>query len=412
MRRPRALRHDRRPQVRTIGIAALGAALLAVTACSSPSTASSGGVTGGNCTESKTPVKISVIADLSGASPTLVVHGKAVVAAATTAAHLANTSGGVNCAPVQLVVHDGAASAAGVTQAVRDSINGKSVAVTGFAISGFLAGSVPLITQAKIPWMSTSPTFQGVADIPYFYSTQVANKTLGTDAAEALKRELGGSLAGKKIAFEGTTNSATVDEILASLTAAVQAEGGTVGPVFRDPSVFTEWSSQAANAVSAGVDAVASMSSDSTNIVMNGALKTAGFDGKFLSIVSATDATFAKIANPDFISMRNAAFPLPGTPLGAAVQESGASLDDANASSYFGQEFAAATALVDTLRKCGDDCTADKFASTVSAYGDYTVPLDGLYGPMKFDPRVATMPVTIFRWDAAVSKPAAVGSAL
>ncbi len=400
-----------RRQFRNAGIAAVSVAALALSACSS-STDSDAGVTGGNCTSTKEPVKISVIADLSGPSPALMSHGKAVVAAATTAAHLSDTSGGINCAPIQLMVHDGAGSSAGVTQAVRDAINDRPAAITGFAISGFLAGAVPLINQSKIPWMSTSPAFEGVADTPFFYSTQIANKVLGERAAEALKRELGGSLAGKRIAFEGTTNSATVDEVLAAMTTAVQAEGGSVGPVFRDSTVVTDWSSQAAKVTSENVDAVTSVGTDAGMIVMNQALKTANFGGKYLSILSATDAALSKVDSDSFLSMRNVNFPTEGSPLGDAVVAAGASLSDANASGYFGQEFAAASALIQTLRKCGNDCNADEFTKTVSGFGPYTIPLNALLGTMEFTPREATMPVGVFRWDASSGKTVQVGSDL
>ncbi len=378
-------------------------ALLVVSACSSSSSKSNSsgsaasGSGGGSCsTPNKSPITVSVVADLSGQSPTLITHGKGTVAAATTAVNIANTTGGIDCHPIKLKVHDAAASPTGVSQAFRAAIDDKPVAITGFTFSGILAGSVPLVSQAKIPYMGTSPVFAGVANLPFFYSTQLANSVLGADSVEALKRQMGGSLQGKRVAAEGSSNSATTDEFLAAIKQGVEAAGGTYGPVFRDSTSFTEWSSQAVNTVSSKADALITSMSDATMITIADALKTANFSGKLVNLIPSTDRVFKQINNtPSFSSLRVTNFPTEGTPLAQAVTAAGASLSDANGSFYFGQEFAAATFLVAVLRKCGATCSTDAFVKTVTDYGPFTVPLNGLFGPMTFNKTVAVYPASV-----------------
>ncbi len=382
-------------------------AMLGAAGCSSDSSSGSKGsasnaAAGGSCSANQSDIKLSVIADLSGPSPTTITAGRAVIAAATTAVHLANTSGGVDCHQLKLIVHDGAGTEAGWTQAVRQAINESPVAITGFGHSGFLGSAVPLIAQAKVPWMSTTPVFAGVAKLPFFYSTQLSNADLGAHAAEVAKRALGGSLQGKRVAFEGASNSATTDEVEAGLKKAVEADGGTVGPDIRDPLAFTEWSSQAVNVVASKADAVVATTADAAMLTMADALKTARYAGQLVSVQSVTDRVFQVINNsPGFSSLREVQFPTAGTPLASAVTAAGASLTDASGSGYFGQEFAAATYLVATLRKCGAKCSADQFPKAVTSVGSFTVPLNGLLGPIKFDnSTVATYPAGMVQLQA------------
>ena len=132
------------------------------------------------------------------------------------------------------------------------------------------------------------------------------------------------------------------------------------------------------------------------------ALKTAKYSGPLIGIFAAPDTVFQKINNtPPYSTLRSAAFPTDGTPLADAVTAAGASLSDANASSYFGQEFAAATVLLAALRKCGAKCDTDQFVKAVDAVVPFTVPLNGLLGPMTFNKTVATYPVGLAQMGAS-----------
>src|SRR5205823_3361376 len=120
----------------------------------------------------------------------------------------------------------------------------------------------------------------------YFFSTSPLASGVGGGVANGLKSLFGGSLSGKKVAFEGLVSPA-VDGNLAGTKTAVEAAGGTMGQVVRDPITFSSWSSQAANVVGSKADAVVVNNTDPNTATVAKALLVAGFTGPIISTEGA-----------------------------------------------------------------------------------------------------------------------------
>lgn len=337
------------------------------------------------CTGSESKVSIAWIGDLSG-NPVLVANGKSALAGANLAVKEVNDAGGIACHQIELSVSDEAADPAVTATVIRAAIDKAPVAITGLTISSLLAGSVATVASAKIPWMGTSPIFKGVDTLPFFFSTQMANTVGGSIDVQALKQIMGGSLAGKKVAIEGNTPSATVDEIIGSITAGLAAEGVKDPMIIRDPIATTSWASQAANVVAGGVDAIITLASDGQTKLMGAALSTAGYKGVHLShIFSNAAPTFAAINSPKFSALRDVNAATPGSEVEKALKDAGLSVDDANlAPGYFGREYAAMYTLAQALTKCGIPCSTDAFVAAVTSLGKVMVPHNVVPGGVDF----------------------------
>src|SRR5205814_1060952 len=79
-----------------------------------------------------------------------------------------------------------------------------------------------VIASSNVPVIAASYTVTGVDTVPYFFSTSPLASGVGLGIVNGLKSIFGGSLSGKKIAFEGLISPA-VDGNLAAVKSQVEA---------------------------------------------------------------------------------------------------------------------------------------------------------------------------------------------
>ncbi len=380
---------------------ALPALALAIAACGGGTSQSSGG--GG----SKAPYEIAFIGDLTGGNSGNSLGGQAGF---NTAVKEVNDSGGVNGHKLNVTGYDSQSVVATHAAVLRQALAMNPAAISGLWLSGSTAGSAAIFASANVPVVTSSYIISGVDTIPYFFSTSPLANGVGGGVANGLKSLFGGSLSGKKVAFEGLVSPA-VDANLAGTKTAVEAAGGTMGQVVRDPITFSSWSSQAANMVGSKPDAVVVNNTDPNTATVARALLVAGFAGPIISTEGAnSDDLLKSVNNSQFSVVRETVVPSPDAKLYQDATAAGATPDKI-AQSYFGKEYAAAYAIAKGLAKCGDSCTANAFASSLKGLGKITVPNNALAGPLDFSKSQSGLTsAQVWVWDSSKSSSVEKGS--
>lgn len=382
----------------TFAIAAL--ALLAA-ACGGGTTTSGG-------TTAKSPFNIAYITDLTGGNAN---NGNGGKAGFDTALKEINDAGGANGHKLVETSYDSQSDVNAFQTQLRQALGTSPNIVAGEWLSSSTAAGASVISSANVPFIGASYTVAGVASVPYWLSTSPLAGGVGAGIVNGLKSVFGGSLTGKKIAFEGLISPA-VDGNLAAIKSQVEAAGGTMGSIVRDPLTFSSWTSQAANVVAAKPDGVVTNNTDGGTATVVKALGVAGFAGPIISTEGANSDALLKAANsPNFYVVRETVVPGLSSKLYKDAIAAGATPDQI-AQSYFGKMYAAAYAISATVAKCGDTCPTNTFVSTLKGLGKITVPNGALSGPIDFSQSQAGLTqAQVFQWDAAngasVSKGAA-----
>jgi branched-chain amino acid transport system substrate-binding protein len=354
-------------------IALLGAAL-AVAAC--------GGSTSNNSSssQSKAPYQIAFVTDLTGGNSGNSIGGQAGF---NTAVKEINDSGGADGHKLSITTYDSQSTVATHAAVLRQALATNPAAISGQWLSSSTAGSASIFASSNVPVVGASYIITGVDTIPYFFSTSPLSSGVGGGVANGLKSIFGGSLSGKKVAFEGLVSPA-VDGNLAGTKTAVEAAGGTMGQVVRDPITFSSWSSQAANVVASKADAVVVNNTDPNTATVAKALLVAGFTGPIISTEGANSDDLLKAVNSSqFSVVRETVVPGASDKLYKDAIAAGATPDKI-AQSYFGKVYAAGYAIAKALAKCGEGCNGTKFASSLKSLGSFTVPNNALAGPLDF----------------------------
>jgi branched-chain amino acid transport system substrate-binding protein len=347
---------------------------VAIAACGGGSSSSS------SASGSKTPYELAFIGDLTGGNSGNSLGGQAGL---NTAVKEINDSGGVSGHKLHITSYDSQSVVGTHAAVLRQALGSNPAAITGLWLSGSTAGSASIFASSNVPVVTASYIITGVDTIPYFFSTSPLASGVGAGVVNGLKSLFGGSLSGKKVAFEGLVSPA-VDANLAATKSAVEAAGGSMGQVVRDPITFSSWSSQAANMVASKPNAVVINNTDPNTATVTKALLVAGFTGPMISTEGAnSDDLLKSVDSSQFSVVRETVVPAPGSKLYKDAVAAGATPDQI-AQSYFGKEYAAAYAIARALEKCGEGCTASKFTSSLKGLGKFTVPNDALAGPLAF----------------------------
>jgi ABC-type branched-subunit amino acid transport system substrate-binding protein len=382
-------------------IALLGAAL-AVAAC--------GGSTSNNSSssQSKAPYQIAFITDLTGGNSGNSLGGQAGF---NTAVKEINDSGGVAGHKLSITTYDSQSNVATHAAVLRQALASNPTAISGQWLSSSTAGSASIFASSNVPVVGASYIITGVDTVPYFFSTSPVASGVGSGVANGLKALFGGSLSGKKVAFEGLISPA-VDGNLAGTKTAVEAAGGTMGQVVRDPITFSSWSSQAANVVASKADALVVNNTDPNSATVAKALLVAGFTGPIISTEGANSDDLLKSVNSSqFSVVRETVVPNASDKLYKDAIAAGATPDKI-AQSYFGKVYAAAYAIAKALAKCGDSCNGTKFASSLKSVGKFTVPNNALAGPLDFSKSHAGLTAAqVWVWDGSKGTSVEKGSA-
>ena len=398
--------------LRTAQSALLTGALLVSAAAIAGCASSGGGSSAGGGTSSSASGKgaynIAVISDLTGGDSA---YGAASVGGAQAAAKAINAAGGVNGHKLALQVYDAQSDTAPAIAAVRQAASAHPAVITGFIGSAESAATEPIIAAAQIPVLSeTYPSTQTNADSSWFALSPSPDQ-VATGLVNGLKAVLGGSLQGKKIAFAGLVSPA-VDTNLAALKTQVAAAGGAITTTIRDPITFSSWTSQAANVVSAHVDAIAIIQVEANVVTIGQALGVAGFKSPIVvSEASSSDETLSEVNLPNMYGVREGGDALPGSALYEAGVSAGVSAT-AIANSEFPKAYASMYTIADILGKCGYPCSADQFAAQAKDVTSFDPPNGALLGPVDLsDGQNGFTAAALFQWNAAEKKSLMKGAA-
>lgn len=347
------------------------------------------------------PIVIPVLVELQGASAA---NGQAAQAGAITAAHMINEAGGIDGRPIELKFYDGQSDPTAEGVAIRQIVGTEPPVITGAFLGSAFLPSLPILKQADIPMLWSAALVPGTEEMPNWSTTvDVSGAILGPLAH--LEEEFG-SLDGKRVAVAAFGPSPLIDERLEIGKAYVEEAGGTWGPVIRDGSPIASWSSQAANVVSAGADAVITINGEGPVTTIGKALGVAGFEGIIVSdSVAGSDAMLEAIGLDNMHAIRDTNNVVDGNELHAAAQAAGADLTKAKLANGFAKQFAAMYAIAATLEACGLPCSADDFGTTLAGLGEIPVPADALLGPMDFSQGQSGINFgQPWRWDADAGK--------
>jgi ABC-type branched-subunit amino acid transport system substrate-binding protein len=380
-------------------LASLIGVVLGVAACGGGSTSSGGG--------SKSPYLIAYVADLTGGNSANSLGGQAGF---NTAVKEINDGGGVDGHKLQVTPYDSQSDVNAFQAQLRQALGTNPTVISGQWLSGSNSAAASIFNSANVPVVTAAYSVTGVDTIPYWLTTSPLGPGVGKGAVNGVKATLGGSLTGKKIAFEGL-NSPAVDANLAAIKSQVEAEGGSMGVIVRDPISFSSWSSQAANMAASKPNAVIVNNTDGNNTTVVKALGVAGLNVPVVATEGAnSDQMLQAVSSQNFYAVREHNQPAIGSKVYKDATSVGATADKIN-QSYFGKMYAAAYIIADTLAKCGTSCNGTKFASTVSGLGKTTIPNNVLLGPVDFSKSHAGLTTAqIWAWDAAGQKSASKGA--
>ncbi|MCU1374308.1 MAG: hypothetical protein JWO68_1594 [Actinomycetia bacterium] len=342
-----------------------------------------------NAQKAPIPAHVGLLTYLSG-NAGLYGTGRASQSGLQTAVHMINARGGV-AGGHQLVIdnYDTQSNPGVLLDQARRAMADKPTVMTGHLTGGDMASIQNTLAAGKLPWINNASVASSVIQqVTTMRSQSSSNTDTGVLFVQAAKRILGGSLKGKKMAFQGFFQSPISDEIEASAKKAMKKEGGTVAMSLRDPGVIATWSSQAANIVNNNIDVVVSAhGTEAGMITMAKALNVAGFTGPFISVPSASgDAMFQGAKVPNLYALRQSVVDLTGgSPLVKEILAAKASTTRANGSAqFFATGYATGWTIAATLNKCGVPCAPDKFMKTLNGLGPVKMPNNPFLGDINF----------------------------
>lgn len=399
-----ALRRQRRWRVsRTVSAGAIAVTVALIsTACSSSGSGDAGGGSDGTVT-------IADLVDLTGANASI---GTAAQAGTLTALHEINAAGGINGAKVVVKPYDAQSSVTAAGSVIRDAVSAKPAAIVGEVVSSELASAASVIGSGGVPWVTVNTPSSVTDSFKFWFTTAPGASAYAQGTIGALKDLLGGSLSGKTIALQGLVSPA-VDANLNAIKDAIQAAGGKVGPEIRDPLSINSWSSQAAKVTGAHADAVVLNNNEPVTAIVAKALGVAKFAGPVLSLSGASsDSLLSNVDLPNFYALRETVTPDTNSPVAASAKAANQSTDNLN-NPFFLKSYADMYIVAETLKKCGNSCSVDKFTSTLQGLGDITIPNGVMAGPLNFSKAQSGLTATrVWAWDpsknTAVAKSAVI----
>jgi ABC-type branched-subunit amino acid transport system substrate-binding protein len=363
----------------------VGAIALVAAACSSSSKSSSSTSTtaSGSGSASGAPYTLSFVADLTGGNGQ---NGQPELAATEAAVYAINHSGGINGHPLKITsVQDSQSTTTGAQNAVRTALSSSTTFTTGAMGGTQVAATASVYNTAGVPFIGVSYPVSALINSPNWFTLAPTGPQVAAGAVNGLKQLLGGSLSGKTIGFEGL-QVPTVDNNLAAIKALVEADGGKMGPILRDPLTFTSWTSQAAQVASAHVDGFIINHDESSTAIVAQALLTAGVKAPIVSTEGASsDTLFKTVAASNFYAVREASESAvaPGTtPANDAAAAGYGSASTLNP--YFARQWGVIYAVANALKSCAFPCSASSLESALTSMGSYTVPDNVYLGPIDF----------------------------
>ncbi len=358
----------------------------------------------GGSTASGSPYTMSFVGDLTGGNSE---NGQPELAAAEAAVYQINHDGGVNGHPLKITsVQDSQSTTTGAQSSVRTALGSTTTFTTGAMGGSQVAATASVYNSAGIPFIGVSYPVSALINSKNWFTLAPTGPQVAAGAVNGIKGLLGGSLAGKTIGFEGLAVP-TVDNNLAAIKSLVQADGGKMGPIIRDPLTFTAWSSQAAQVANAHVSGFIINHDETSTAIVAKALVTAGVNVPIVSTEGASsDTLFKTVAAKNFYAVREASESavapgtVPANDAKAAGYGSASTLDP-----YFARQWGVIYAVANALKSCSFPCSASGLESALTSMGSYTVPDNVYLGPVTFtsSQHAGLTAAQIYSWDASKS---------
>jgi branched-chain amino acid transport system substrate-binding protein len=350
-------------------------------ACSSGSSSSSAqGAASGSASSpassSATSFKVAVVADLTGAGAPI---GTAGADGFQAYVKSVNAAGGVGGHQIAIQVFDSQSSANASAAAFRAALATSPNLIFQSGLSSTLQSNQPLLTSAGVPVMSTTNSGPTIFTQPWFFTVSITDAESAQILAEYTKQLAGGSLQGKRIAWEGFDTS-TVIAINKNAATIMEGEGAKIVDTELAEAGITSFATQAQKMVAAKPDVVFTLDQPDEVIVAK-ALATAGYTGPILaSQGGAALQQFQAINNPKYYAYLDAVTPSAGDKLYTAAQKTGTSAGLIN--QYFTYGYGLGTVFVAAAKACTGSCGNQALISAIRGVGPLTPP--DYNGPLTF----------------------------
>lgn len=260
-------------------VIAVSVIALAATACSSSKKATTGTATsaaaGGQSTSaggsSGAPIKIGVIADLSGAASSGFVNSERGIKAYTTAV---NADGGINGHKIDYVMADSTSTPAGALTAAQKLVQKDKV----FAIisdSSDFYGAEPFLLKENVPVIGTGfdgPEWSDRKNTNMFNALGYTDPSVAFSTGGDTVKKIGGTVCGAVGYLESPSSTSSVTAFAKSCANAGLKTGYTTGVHFGS----TDVAPVALKMKSAGVDSIFFSTVPATGFALAAALRTVG----------------------------------------------------------------------------------------------------------------------------------------
>jgi branched-chain amino acid transport system substrate-binding protein len=300
-----------------------------------------------------------------------------------------NAHGGINGKQIQLDTADGGLVASSTIQSIKTlAEQDNDVVIGGLLASSGVQGAHDIIQAAKVTVLEGSPVLPDVRPqaSPYFYGGggPVYPDDAYIQANFAKQQVIDGSNAHPRIGliYEISSETVAYGNEIKQLAAQngwdlVDTEAYQVGT--------TSFASQAARMAAAKPDYIFA-SFDESNFAFIKALQAAGVKAPIIANQGGPTAQqLAQLKYPGLYVERAYVYPVGNSPVVkqylARVAQYGGGADPTNHITQYG--YLQAQIIVAVLRKCGADCTAATFTSTISQI--HSIPTGGFtFGPVTY----------------------------
>lgn len=367
-----------RPRSRRTAIAAASLAVTAVLVLSGCGGSANGGSSGDG---GLSPVKVSVVADLTGTAAT----SNGLAAAGIRAAiDRLNTAG--DGRPIDVTVYDSKSTPDQAQIAARQAVGDEPSVVAYAALSSGLLGARTVFDQAATPVVSVAAVEELMTPdlAPWYFTVASAPEQSAQGFVQVLEEQLG-DLDGKKIGFHGLDSSA-VNAILAYTEELLEEDGAEVVAWEKSTgAAIASYSAQAQKIVGLGAEAVISIDLIENFVIVGQALQAAGFDGPYLNPDAASsDPIFERLANPEFYGGRPYNLAREGSEMADAAEELGGDVDYTG--TFYAYGWVVGNLIADAVANCTDECAPDDMTAALEGIDSYTPPGDVVWGPLSFSP--------------------------